>query len=106
MSAPELPAGLRGALEARLHGQARDEIAARAAQISKTYRNGGNSRVIASHADALAYALVRMPATYAAVSACLNALLFLSHFNLPRCSKPEGPLRVYQMTPYAQKCSR
>jgi ribosomal protein RSM22 (predicted rRNA methylase) len=74
VSAPELPAGLRGALEARLHGVARDAIAARAAQISKTYRDGGNSRVIGSAADALAYALVRMPATYAAVSASLNAL--------------------------------
>jgi ribosomal protein RSM22 (predicted rRNA methylase) len=75
VSAPELPAGLKVALEAKLHGRARDEIAARAAQISKTYRDGGNSRAIASEADALAYALVRMPATYAAVAACLNALL-------------------------------
>jgi ribosomal protein RSM22 (predicted rRNA methylase) len=74
MSAPEIPAGLRGALEAKLHGVARDEIAARAAQISKTYRDGGNSRGIASHTDALAYALVRMPATYAAVTASLGAL--------------------------------
>lgn len=74
MSAPELPANLRGALEAKLHGLARDDIAARSAQISKTYRNSGNSRVIASNADALAYALVRMPATYAAVTSSLNAL--------------------------------
>jgi ribosomal protein RSM22 (predicted rRNA methylase) len=73
VSAPELPAGLKVALEAKLHGRARDEIAARAAQISRTYRNSGNSRAIASEADALAYALVRMPATYAAVTACLNA---------------------------------
>ena len=54
---------------------ARDKIVARAAQISKTYRNSGNSRIITSEADALAYALVRMPATYAAITACLNALL-------------------------------
>jgi ribosomal protein RSM22 (predicted rRNA methylase) len=74
VSAPELPAALRGALEAKLHGLARDDIAARAAQISRTYRDGGNSRAIATPADALAYALVRMPATYAAVTACLNAL--------------------------------
>jgi ribosomal protein RSM22 (predicted rRNA methylase) len=74
MTSPELPAELKSALEAKLHGLPRDDIAARAAQISKTYRNSGNSRVIASHADALAYALVRMPATYAAVTACLNAL--------------------------------
>lgn len=75
MSAPELPASLRLALEAKLHGLPRDKIVARAAQISKTYRDGGNSRIIASEADALAYALVRMPATYAAITACLNALL-------------------------------
>jgi ribosomal protein RSM22 (predicted rRNA methylase) len=74
MTPPDLPAELRSALQAKLQGLARDEIAARAAQISKTYRNSGNSRVIASEADALAYALVRMPATYAAVTACLNAL--------------------------------
>jgi ribosomal protein RSM22 (predicted rRNA methylase) len=74
VSAPELPATLRGALEAKLHGLPRDDIAARAAQISKTYRDGGNSRAITTPTDALAYALVRMPATYAAVAASLNAL--------------------------------
>jgi ribosomal protein RSM22 (predicted rRNA methylase) len=78
MTPPHLPAELRSALQAKLQGLPRDEVAARAAQISKTYRNGGNSRVIASQADALAYALVRMPATYAAVSACLNALCEVS----------------------------
>jgi ribosomal protein RSM22 (predicted rRNA methylase) len=75
MISPTLPADLRAALDAKLESRARDEITARAAQISKTYRNSGNSRVIASEADALAYALVRMPATYAAVVACLNALV-------------------------------
>jgi ribosomal protein RSM22 (predicted rRNA methylase) len=75
MISPTLPADLRAALDARLESLPRDEIAARAAQISNTYRNSGNSRVIASAADALAYALVRMPATYAAVTACLNALV-------------------------------
>ena len=75
MTAPELPADLRGALEAKLHGLPRDDITARAAQISRTYRDGGNSRAIATPSDALAYALVRMPATYAAVAACLSALV-------------------------------
>jgi len=74
MIPPDLPAELRSALQAKLQGLSRDGIATRAAQISKTYRNSGNSRVIASHADALAYALVRMPATYAVVTASLNAL--------------------------------
>jgi ribosomal protein RSM22 (predicted rRNA methylase) len=77
MIPPDLPAELRSALEAKLRGLPRNEVAARAARISKTYRDGGNSRVVASPTDALAYALVRMPATYAAVVACLNALLDL-----------------------------
>jgi ribosomal protein RSM22 (predicted rRNA methylase) len=75
VTAPELPADLRGALEAKLHGLPRDDITVRAAQISRTYRDGGNSRAIATPSDALAYALVRMPATYAAVAACLSALV-------------------------------
>jgi ribosomal protein RSM22 (predicted rRNA methylase) len=74
MTPPDLPAELRAALEAKQHGQSRDVIAERAAQISKTYRDGGSSIAIKSETDALAYALVRMPATYAAVVACLNAL--------------------------------
>src|SRR5579871_756296 len=74
MTSPTLPVDLRAALEAKLQGLARDDIAARAAQISKTYRDGGSSITIKSEADALAYALVRMPATYAATAASLNAL--------------------------------
>ena len=74
MIPPDLPAELKAALEARLEGRSRNDVAARAAVISKTYRDGGTSSAIKSETDALAYALARMPATYAAVSACLNAL--------------------------------
>jgi ribosomal protein RSM22 (predicted rRNA methylase) len=74
MTAPDLPAELKAAIDAKLQGLSRAETAARAAAISKTYRDGGNSGAIASEADALAYALARMPATYAAVTASLNAL--------------------------------
>src|SRR6202021_2235385 len=74
MTSPDLPAELKAALEARLHGLSRNEAAERAARISQTYRGGGNSAAIKSEADALAYALARMPATYAAVTASLNAL--------------------------------
>jgi ribosomal protein RSM22 (predicted rRNA methylase) len=74
MTVPDLPAELKAALDARLQGLSRLEAAARAALISQTYRDGGNSGAIASEADALAYALARMPATYAAVTASLNAL--------------------------------
>jgi ribosomal protein RSM22 (predicted rRNA methylase) len=75
MIAPDLPAALKGALDAKLEGLSRGEVAARAAAISKTYREGGGSGAIRSATDALAYALARMPATYAAVAACLNALV-------------------------------
>jgi ribosomal protein RSM22 (predicted rRNA methylase) len=74
MIAPDLPAALKAALEAKLHGRSRQDAAARAATISQAYRGGGNSGTIADEDDALAYAIVRMPATYAAIAACLNAL--------------------------------
>jgi ribosomal protein RSM22 (predicted rRNA methylase) len=74
MTAPDLPAELRAVLEAKLEGLSRNDAAVRAASISQTYREGGGSAAIRDHTDALAYALARMPATYAAVIASLNAL--------------------------------
>jgi ribosomal protein RSM22 (predicted rRNA methylase) len=74
MIAPGLPAELKAALEAKLHGLSRSDAAERSARISETYRSGGSSTAIRTEADALAYALARMPATYAAVAASLNAL--------------------------------
>lgn len=74
MTAPDLPAELKAALDAKLQGVSRNEAAGRAALISQTYRAGGGSGVIACEKDALAYALARMPATYAALTASLNAL--------------------------------
>jgi ribosomal protein RSM22 (predicted rRNA methylase) len=74
MTAPDLPAELKAALDAKLQGLSRHATAERATLISRTYRNGGGSGAIRSEADALAYALARMPATYAAVTASLNAL--------------------------------
>ena len=74
MASPDLPATLRAALEARLQGISRNAAAERAATISRTYRDGGGSTAITSDIDALAYALARMPATYAADIASLNAL--------------------------------
>jgi ribosomal protein RSM22 (predicted rRNA methylase) len=74
MIPPDLPSELKAALEAKLHGLSRSDAAQRAQTISETYRSGGGSGAIRSETDALAYALARMPATYAAVSASLNAL--------------------------------
>ncbi|CCE02762.1 small ribosomal subunit Rsm22 family protein [Bradyrhizobium sp. STM 3809] len=75
MISPDLPPHLKAALEAGLHRQSRQDAAARAARISAAYRSGGNSATITSEADAIAYAAVRMPATYAAVAASLNAVM-------------------------------
>src|SRR5882757_1733020 len=74
MTSPDLPAELKAALDAKLQGLSRTDAAGRAARISKTYRDGGGSGTIRTEIDALAYALARMPATYAAVTASLNAL--------------------------------
>ncbi len=67
MTPPYLPAELKAALDARLQGLSRNEAAERATRISENYRDGGNSGTIRNAADALAYALARMPATYAAI---------------------------------------
>jgi ribosomal protein RSM22 (predicted rRNA methylase) len=80
MTSPALPRELRAALDAKLQGVAREAIARRAALISRTYRDGGNSGAITCESDALAYALARMPATYAAVIASLNALVEVPDF--------------------------
>jgi len=54
MTAPDLPAELTAALNAKLQGRSRSDAGARAALISRTYRDGGNSRAITTEADALA----------------------------------------------------
>ena len=74
MIAPSLPPDLKAALDRKAEGLSRTDSARRAAGISDIYRSGGGSHAIRSEADALAYALARMPATYAAVIASLNAL--------------------------------
>lgn len=68
-----LPANVRTALDALLDGVSRNDLAQRATAISERYRSGGASAaVIRDRLDALAYAVVRMPATYAAVAEALE----------------------------------
>ncbi len=74
MISPDLPAELRAALARKTEGLSRADAAQRAGAISQTYRSGGGSGRIRTSADALAYALARMPGTYAAIAASLNAL--------------------------------
>jgi ribosomal protein RSM22 (predicted rRNA methylase) len=66
-----LPGFVGGALKAKLENVSRTDLKARAQRISEAYRGGGGSAVIRSELDALAYAVARMPATYAAVRAAL-----------------------------------
>ncbi len=69
-----LPPALAAALDQMLEGVSRKDLAARADKISAGYRKGETSHGIASQADAAAYAVARMPATYAACAAVLARL--------------------------------
>jgi ribosomal protein RSM22 (predicted rRNA methylase) len=71
---PVLPAHITTILDRLSEGVSRNELAQRTSAISQAYRGGGSSAVISDSSDALAYALARMPATYAAVAACLEAV--------------------------------
>jgi ribosomal protein RSM22 (predicted rRNA methylase) len=68
-----LPHHITHALDALLQGVSRTDLAQRAARLSRSYRAGeASSNAIVSFSDALAYAVARMPATFAAVSAALT----------------------------------
>ena len=64
-----LPPALAAALDKMLEGVSRKDLAARADKMSAAYRAGESSGGIVSAADALAYAVARMPATHAACAA-------------------------------------
>jgi ribosomal protein RSM22 (predicted rRNA methylase) len=65
-----LPPALRAALDRELSGASRRDLAERTGRTSEAYRAGrGSAGVIQGRDDALAYALARLPATYAACAA-------------------------------------
>lgn len=64
---PDLPPALRAAIDRELAGASRRDLAERTAATTAAYRSGGTSAgAIRGRDDALAYALARLPATYAA----------------------------------------
>jgi ribosomal protein RSM22 (predicted rRNA methylase) len=68
-----LPASLAGAIARHLDGRSRRDLRARAQQLSALYRDGQSTKAgVRDEADALAYALARLPATYAAARATLR----------------------------------
>lgn len=72
---PALPLPLARAIEARLEGRLQAPLRERAQRLSDNYRARRSTReAIRDEDDALAYALTRMPATYAAISAVLGRL--------------------------------
>jgi ribosomal protein RSM22 (predicted rRNA methylase) len=65
----ELPAALRAAIDRELEGRRRADLAQRTAATTEAYRAGRSSAVaIKGEDDAIAYALARLPATYAATA--------------------------------------
>ena len=72
---PALPSPLRAAIEAMTVGRSGRDLGERSAEMSRLYRaRAPSSRAVKGEEDTLAYALTRMPATYAAVGAALEAL--------------------------------
>jgi ribosomal protein RSM22 (predicted rRNA methylase) len=71
---PDLPPDLKAGLDRLALGVSRKAIAEQVAAQSRNYRAGGGSHGIAAADDVLAYALARMPATYAAAVAVFNAM--------------------------------
>jgi len=78
-----LPGWVVAALAQELMGISRKAMAERADRISDAYRSGGNSSRISDLLDVLAYASVRMPATFAASRAALAHSASLAPSFLP-----------------------
>jgi ribosomal protein RSM22 (predicted rRNA methylase) len=79
-----LPNWLTVALNGTLEAVSRSALRDRAQAISDAYRAGGTSQIIRSDDDALAYAVVRMPATYAALRASLEQAMHIIPAYAPR----------------------
>jgi len=80
-----LPSDLQAGLDGLLSGVSRRALSERAAAISDAYRSGrGSATSIKCSDDALAYALARLPATYAAAASVLAELARVAPGFAPR----------------------
>ena len=70
----QLAPELTQALNALLEGVSRNDLAREAQKMSAGYRAGTGSQAIATPLQAKAYAVARMPATYAACAAVFERL--------------------------------
>jgi len=70
----QFPPALNLALQALLEGVSRKDLAAAGQKMSVAYRQGKTSQPIATPLQALAYAVARMPATYAASAAVFRRI--------------------------------
>ena len=70
-----LPAWISAILASKLDHVSRGDLRSRAQAISDAYRAGHSSDLIRSDMDALAYAIARLPATYAAMRAAIGYVM-------------------------------
>ena len=96
----ELPAWISRSLDASLEGVSRNELRTQSLRISDAYRAGGASDIVRSDHDALAYAIARMPATYAAAYASIAsaAVIGPAFTGTPR---PSADTLTIRFTPLA-----
>lgn len=73
----ELPYALKAAIEEKCAAHSTGDLIAAARNISERYRNesGHGKRLLTQDVEALSYAVVRMPATFGAVSSALSSTL-------------------------------
>jgi len=71
----QFPPELTQALATLLEGVSRKDLALAAAKMSSAYREGATSQPIVTPLQAIAYAVARMPATYAACAAVFQRLV-------------------------------
>lgn len=73
----ELPAGLKAEIEEKCAGYGQAALVSAARELSRRYRSesGRGKRLLTKDTEALAYAVVRMPATFGAVSTALKYTL-------------------------------